>query len=172
VVLVSFEDDGIRVIQAAAQNPTLAHLKWFGTDGVALSTKLTDQVGAQLVALGGLPCTIFQPAGNPQQSRFVEAFLKKMNEYPHSYAMNAYDAAWLIALAVMTTGQYNGETIAKALPTIAQHYYGVTGNTALDQNGDRSAGDYAIWTVVQTPNGYNWTQIAVYNSITDQVTRV
>ena len=51
--------------------------------------------------------------------------------------MNAYDAAWLVALSVMAAGRYDGETIAKILPIIAQHYYGVTGNTALDRNGDR-----------------------------------
>ncbi|QOJ78333.1 ABC transporter substrate-binding protein [Infirmifilum lucidum] len=172
VVLISFEDDGIRVVQAAAQNPTLSKLKWFGTDGVALSTKLSDQVGEQLVALGGLPCTIFQPASNPQQLQFIEKFKSRFKEYPHSYAMNAYDAAWLIALSVMATGQYSGEAIARALPTIAQHYYGVTGNTALDQTGDRAAGDYAIWAVIKTPAGYNWTQIAVYSSQTDTITRV
>ncbi|MGC8835320.1 MAG: ABC transporter substrate-binding protein, partial [Infirmifilum sp.] len=163
---------GIRVIQAAAQNPTLAHLKWFGTDGSSGSSKMAQQIGDIIVSLGGLPSTNWEPASNPLQTAFKARFKSIYGEDPDAYSMNAYDAAWLIALAVMTTGQYNGETIAKALPTIAQHYYGVTGNTALDQNGDRSAGDYAIWTVVQTPNGYNWTQIAVYNSITDQVTRV
>ncbi|WP_460025712.1 ABC transporter substrate-binding protein [Infirmifilum sp. SLHALR2] len=172
VVLISFEDDGIRVIQAAAQNPTLSKLKWFGTDGVALSTKLSDQVGEQLVMLGGFPCTIFQPAGNPQQQEFIERFRSRFGEYPHSYAMNAYDAAWLVALSVMAAGQYSGEAIAKALPTVAQHYYGVTGNTALDQTGDRSAGDYAVWAVIRTPSGYNWTQIALYNSQADTVVKV
>ncbi|MEZ0345380.1 MAG: ABC transporter substrate-binding protein [Infirmifilum sp.] len=172
VVLISFEDDGIRVIQAAVQNPTLSQLKWYGTDGVALSTKFTDQIGQQLASLGGFPCTIFQPANNPQQERFIHVFQQKTGEYPHSYAMNAYDAAWLIALSVMATGQYSGEAIAKALPTIAQHYFGVTGNTALDQNGDRVAGDYAVWAVIKTQNGYDWVQIAQYNSLTDQVSKV
>ncbi|UNQ72653.1 ABC transporter substrate-binding protein [Infirmifilum sp. NZ] len=172
VVLISFEDDGIKVIQAAAQNPTLSKLKWFGTDGTARASKMAQQIGAQLVSLGGLTSTVFQPGVNPLQSSFISKFRSRFGEDPDAYSMNSYDAAWLVALSVMAAGQYSGEAIAKALPTVAQHYYGVTGNTALDQTGDRSAGDYAAWKVVKTDTGYTWVLAATYSSATDSWTPI
>ncbi|QOJ78069.1 ABC transporter substrate-binding protein [Infirmifilum lucidum] len=170
VVLISFEDDGIRVVQAAAQNPTLSKLKWFGTDGTSGSSKMAQQIGEQLVTLGGLVSTVFQPGKNSLQENFKAKFKSRFGEDPDAYSMNAYDAAWLIALSVMATGQYSGEAIARALPTIAQHYYGVTGNTALDQTGDRAAGDYAAWKVVKTDKGYEWVLVAIYSLATDSWT--
>lgn len=170
VLMISFEDDGIQIIKLGAQDPTLSSVQWFGTDGTALSTKIVDQVGADAVKLGGVMSTIFQPAKNPIQQQFIERFKAKAGEAPDAYSMNSYDAVWIIALSVMTAGTDDGETIAKILPTVAAHYFGVSGNTMLDSNGDRAGGDYAIWQVVKTANGYEWKLVGSYSALSDSVT--
>ncbi len=170
VLMISFEDDGIQIIKLAAQDATLSSTLWFGTDGTALSSKIKDQVGAEAVKLGGILSTIFQPAKNPLQEKFIQEFKAQTGEMPDAYSMNAYDAVWLAALSVMTAGTDDGATIAKILPTVAAHYFGVSGNTMLDENGDRAGGDYAIWQIVKTDKGFEWKLVGSYSALSDSVT--
>ncbi|ABL77705.1 ABC transporter substrate-binding protein [Thermofilum pendens] len=171
VLAITFEDDGIQIVKLAARNPVLSKLKWFGTDGVAQSTKLASEAGEELIALGGFPCTIFQPSENQRLADFVNRFRSRSGgEDPHAYAMNAYDAVWLVALSVMLTGSYSGDKLLSTIPLVAQNFNGITGPLTLDANGDRASGDYAIWRVVKTANGYDWQIIGWYSASSDSVT--
>lgn len=170
VLMIAFEDDGIQIIKLAAQDPVLSNLEWFGTDGTAVSGKLKDQVGAEIVKLGGLLSTNFQPAKNPLQEEFMKKFRARAGENPDAYSMNAYDATWIAALSVMFVGEYNSEKVAQILPEVAMMYFGVSGNTILDENGDRASGDYAIWKIVRTDGGFEWKIAATYSVATDSVT--
>ena len=171
IVLVSFEE-GIQIIKLAAQNPVLFKLTWFGTDGLANSAKLISEAGAEAVALGGIASTTFIPSSNPMQEEFKRRFRQRFGEDPDSYSMNAYDAAWLLALSVMLTGSDDGAKVASVLPQVASRYYGITGTITLDEAGDRAAGDYGVFKVVRTPSGFEWKLVAVYHIDTDTITPV
>jgi len=54
----------------------------------------------------------------------------------------------------------------------AANYFGASGNTALDVNGDRAVGNYDFWAVKQNPSGYLWQVVAQYNSATGILTRL
>lgn len=170
VLIISFEE-GIPIIKLAARNPILSKLKWYGTDGLARNSKLIEEAASETIAVGGLPCTVFVPPGNPLQDDFVSRFKSRFGEEPDPYSMNSYDAAWLIALSVMVSGEYDGERIAQVLPLVAARYYGITGTVTLDSNGDRAAGDYGVYQLVRTATGFDWKLIAVYHIDTDTVTR-
>lgn len=171
VLLISFEE-GIQIVKLAAGNPVLSRLKWFGTDGLANSVRLASEAGAEAVALGGIPSTVFIPTVTPMQEEFTARFRQLFGEDPDSYSMNSYDAVWVIALSVMLTGDYDGEKIAQVLPLVANRYYGITGLTSLDENGDREAGDYGVFQLVKVGDKYQWRQIAVYNVNTGTVTSI
>jgi branched-chain amino acid transport system substrate-binding protein len=169
VVMMSFEDDGINIIRLSARNPVLSSKVFFGTDGSALSSRFLTEVGEEILKLGGNPSTNYWPASNPLQREFVRRYRDLYGENPDAYSMNAYDAVWLIALSVMLTGRYDGEAIARAIPLVAQHYYGVTGNVILDENGDRAYGDYGIFRVEETPQGLDWVLMAIYDVTQDRL---
>ncbi len=171
VLLISFEE-GIPIIKLAARNPILSKLKWYGTDGLAKNSKLIEEAGSETIALGGLPSTVFVPPGNPLQDNFVSRFKSRFGEEPDPYSMNSYDAAWLVALSVMISGEYDGEKIAQVLPLVAARYYGITGTVTLDSNGDRAAGDYGVYQLVRTPAGFDWELASIYHIDTDTVTKV
>ena len=171
VVLVSFEE-GIQIIKLAARNPVLSKVTWFGTDGLANSAKLVSEAGSEAVALGGIASTTFIPSSNPMQEEFKRRFRQRFGEDPDSYSMNAYDAAWLLALSVMLAGSDDGAKVASVLPQVAARYYGITGTITLDAAGDRAAGDYGVFKIVQTPNGLAWRLVAVYHIDTDTITPV
>jgi len=169
VVMISFEDDGINIIRLSARNPVLSSRLFFGTDGSALSSRFLSEVGDEILRLGGNPSTNYWPANNPLQQEFVRHYRNLYGENPDAYSLNAYDAVWLIALSVMLTGRYDGEAIARAIPLVAQHYYGVTGSVALDENGDRAYGDYGIFKVERTPHGLEWVLVGIYDVLQDRL---
>jgi len=169
IAVVSFEE-GVQIIKLAAQNPVLSKLTWFGTDGLANSAKLISEAGTEAVALGGIASTTFIPSSNPMQEAFRRRFRQRFGEDPDSYSMNAYDAAWLLALSVMLTGSDDGAKVASVLPQVTARYYGITGTITLDEAGDRAAGDYGVFKIVQTPDGPAWRLVAVYHIDTDTIT--
>lgn len=172
VVMMSFEDDGVNIIRAMSRNPAFSGSILFGTDGSALSSKFIEEVGEEILKFGGNPSTNFVPANTLTQQEFIERYRSRYGENPDVYSMNAYDAAWLIALAVMQSNSYEGSTLVNVLPLVAQHYYGVTGYIPLDENGDRAYGDYGIFEVRRTSKGLQWVMTAIYDVVNDRLVPV
>ncbi len=169
VLLISFEEDGISILNAAKDYSVLMSVEWFGTDGTAFSTKIASQVGDVAVSVGGLPSTIFAPTSSPVQQSFFERYKDTYGVEPDSYTHNMYDAAWLAAMTILQVGKYDGEAIAKALPEVAARFFGVSGWLNLDENGDRAFGDYSIAAIVFENGEYVCKVVGVYRSTTDTV---
>ena len=170
VLLISFEDDGISVLSSAKEDPVLMGVRWIGTDGTAISTKVAEQVGDIAVKVGGFPNTLYNPTLSPKQEEFRKRFYEVAGEDPDAYTYNIYDAIWVAALAIIEARTYDSEIIAKILPDVASRYFGVSGWTILDENGDRAGGDYGIWSVVEVDGKYEWKLTGIYSLATDSVT--
>jgi branched-chain amino acid transport system substrate-binding protein len=81
----------------------------------------------------GLEPAYHMPAGQA----FTEAFVEKYGEEPGGpFSYLAYDAAWLIALAMREAGT-DAEAIKNALPEVAKNYDAATGDLQFDENGQR-----------------------------------
>ena len=81
----------------------------------------------------GLEPAYHMPAGEA----FTEAFVEKYGEEPGGpFSYLAYDAAWLIALA-MREGSTDAADIKAALPKVAKEYDAATGKLEFDENGQR-----------------------------------
>ncbi len=169
VLLISFEEDGISILMLAKEDPVLSKVLWFGTDGTAYSTKIASQVGEIASQLGGLLSTCYMPAGSPKRDEFMRRYRERFGENPDPYCMNIYDAVWVAALAILESGKYDGEVIAKVLPEVASRYFGVSGWTALDENGDRAFGDYIIVGIFSADGGFKWREVGFYLSSSDTI---
>ena len=92
-----------------------------------------------------------------QELRALEAKLKNAVSI---YGMNivgiylvAFDEVAVAALAENQTKEpSNVEQLKNVFTKIANSYSGITGNTSLDQNGDRKYGDYEYWVVREDKN--------------------
>ena len=91
---------------------------------------------------------------------------ENIGRVPRSYASVAYDALLIAALAENNTKATNNINYLKnTLMHIANSYNGITGNTKLNQNGDRKYGDYDFWAVARnTDNGthdtFTWKRVS------------
>ncbi|MFZ0510679.1 MAG: hypothetical protein WAM14_03655 [Candidatus Nitrosopolaris sp.] len=96
--------------------------------------------------------------------KLVDNQIQKMvGRVPRPYAEVAYDAFWVAALTENATAATNDNTyLKKTFLQIANSHKGITGDTTLNEEGDRRHGDYDFW-AIKPSNGNNnaflWTQV-------------
>ncbi len=110
------------------------------------------------------------PAATAATNAFTQEFNATAHESPVSYAINAYDAAWVIALSVLAAGQNNGQAIQKVFANIADHYFGASGWTSLQASGDEAPVGYDIYEVQTKGTTTQWVLAGTYSSGSDTVT--
>lgn len=163
VYLASF-DECTGLFEAAANDPILNKIHWYGGDGVVLSTVLTADPAASDFAIAtnffaptfGLP-----PSLKSQWQPIADNIKIVTGIAPDAFALAAYDAMWVIAhtLEASVGKNLNLSQLKAAFVAQANSYNGITGSTNLDDFGDRASGDYDYYGIVKTGTNYGWTVV-------------
>ncbi len=175
VYLLSFAE-GTAILNAAPGYPNLNKVKWYGSSAYGLNPGLPANHEAAAFAAGSsLPCTMYGPDESarhlwePLQSRLAAV----LGHQPDSYALTSYDALWLLVRTLRSAGSDQDFARLKTIFTDeAQHFFGVSGNTILNEAGDRAFGNYDFWGVRSAPGGFAWQRLAWYNSATGTLIRL
>jgi len=179
VVAIGFQEVGQMLVQMKSSYPSLLSATWYGSDGESQNTDFTNSTSAAapVAAQVKLLSTIGQ---SPMPSAKTEAFYSEFNATAHttpvSYATNAYDATWIAALSILAAGSNTGQAIAKALPSVANNYYGASGWTELQPPGtlgaahDEAPVGYDVYGVATVGGTTQWVLEATYSSGTDAIT--
>jgi branched-chain amino acid transport system substrate-binding protein len=174
VYLAGF-DEVTSLLVLASTDPVLSSVRWYGSDGVALSNVLISNAAAAEFALSrGYPCPIF---GLEEKDRNIwqplaDRIEARSGVYPDAYALAVYDAAWVIAKTYLSIGGGIDDLalLKQKFIETAAAYSGATGNTALNAAGDRLSGAYDFWKVRSSDPGFFWTRAGSYESMTGQIT--
>jgi len=148
IYLAAF-DEAVNIFDLARLDSDLASLRWYGGDGVVQSQALlaksavaafgaTTQFTAPNVGLDDATRDVWQPVSDQIKAR--------VGFTPDAYALSVYDAAWVIALSFIESrgaDDLRKTSFARNL----QRYWGLTGSTAVDANGDRKSGNFDFWTI-------------------------
>ena len=168
IYFVAFDEIAPIFIQAQ-NHPTLSKVKWYGSDGSTLNNKLIKNTEAAAFAVKtNFTTPIFGVENdNDERLKHVEAQIhEQIERTPRSYASIAYDTLWVAALAEnYTNATHDINYLKNTIVKIADSYNGITGNTTLNQLGDRKYGDYDFWTVQDsesTHDSYIWKNIGKY----------
>ena len=179
IFAVSFQELGTLLLQAKNSAPALltTALPWFGTDGEAQNSLLTNSTTGPAISQVKLPSTLFNVVNNSK----TVAFYNKIHGTAAGaailgggafYTFEGYDDVWLAALSILSAGANSGTAIHNVFPTVAANFYGLTGWEGLSGN-DRIPGSYQIWKVVvdkSQASGYGWALAGTWSYDTDSVT--
>jgi branched-chain amino acid transport system substrate-binding protein len=160
VYLASF-DEGVEIFKVAAADPVLSSVKWFGGDGVVLSTAfLSDPAAAEFAIKTGFFAPSFGlPVATESQWKPIAARIKaKTGVEPDAFALAVYDIAWTIVYTLEAT---RGSTVDFAntknkFTEQANTRTGIVGAQALDINGDRTSGTFDYFGIVKEGSAYVW----------------
>jgi len=174
VVAFSYEEV-FNIMAQASEDSVLFNIIWFGSDGCAKSEKA--KIVCDRVTRVGLYSTIFESRG-PAYESLVKKFKEKgFGESPYQYTLNAYDAAWVLALAYVELmkekGKYDPDAMVEKIREVTVNYskgvYGVkpvSGVIVLNEWNDRASGDFAIYYV--TPE-CKWDKAGIWKFETGEI---
>jgi branched-chain amino acid transport system substrate-binding protein len=153
---------------AAKDYPELKQVHWFGSDGTAQLAELTkDPVAAAFASQIKWVNPIFAPSTNVKYQKVTAYVQQQTGSGADTYAYAAYDAVWVLTLALMQVQKYDGNAVRNVLSDVAANYYGAIGWVNLNAAGDLASADYWLWIVVPTTGGaYSWSQVGTYSGST------
>ncbi len=168
VYFVAFDE--IAPIFLQAQNhPVLSKVRWYGSDGSTLNNKIIRNTEAAAFAVKtGFTTPIYAVENDTDErlKHIEDQIHEQIERTPRSYASVAYDTLWVAAIAENNTkGTQDVSYLKSTIVKIADSYKGITGNTSLNQFGDRKYGDYDFWAVRNSESNHDsfiWKRVDKY----------
>jgi branched-chain amino acid transport system substrate-binding protein len=174
VELIAFEE-AAKILDTASSYSVLKQVKWYGSDGTALSQAVVqDRIAAGFASEVHWKNTITFSITN-KTSRVYCTLKKELGYTPDPYSLIAYDAVWVMGLAIEKAGgpQATPDKVAQMIPEVLKTYEGVTGKIILNEYGDRAGSDYGIFEIVKTPSGsYEWRIVELYKYPSGEIVEV
>lgn len=174
IYLASF-DEGVAILAAAKNDPTLAGIRWYAGDGIAQSAKLAaDPIGGEFATHAGFvaPLLGLDPASADQRANLVKRIHAVIGYDPDVFSLAVYDAVWVAARTLIArNGVLDPRTFDAEFKDQAGSYFGATGWTVLNEAGDRKYGDFDFWSLTGQGGAYTWQATAHYQSESGRLTR-
>ncbi|MCX8171723.1 MAG: penicillin-binding protein activator [Candidatus Bathyarchaeota archaeon] len=163
IIIITFDTDGVNILGHASKDPYLATLKWFSSEGIHGAMGLLEDPIASFIQTTNLLGTRPLFKENPLLHEFAARYRAIRGHDPPVFSANLYDAVILAGWAIVRAGTYDGEAISEALVEVANTYYGVSGLTMFDENGDKLFQDYSVWTVRPVGGRYEYADVGSYS---------
>ncbi len=167
--------EGTTILHLASADSVLQKVKWYGNTAYAEDKSLPpDLQAAAFAGSHSFACPIFglDPSAKDKWQPLSDRIKAQIGRQPDIYAMTSYDALWLVTLTYLTVGHDTDiATLKTAFVYEAANYFGVTGNTTLDDAGDRAYATYDFWGIRLSLNQFQWQIVARYDNATGELVR-
>jgi len=167
-IYVAGFDEVAALFAAAAADPVLATVRWYGADGIAQSGALLASPAAVAFAEQvGFPSALFGLDFTAQQSwqPIAARIRQRAGSTPDAFALAVYDAARVAALAYLASPSGVAvDSLAARFVETAESYHGATGWAALNAAGDRRYADFDFWAIRPSGATHAWTRVAGYET--------
>lgn len=173
VYLAAF-DEVVGLFEAAGDDPVLGSVRWYGSDGVALSAALLGSTAADFAIRVGYPNPLFGLDAGAREiwEPLVERITARTGLVPDAFALAVYDAVWVVARGYVASGAtVNAEQLREAFTIAASTHYGATGWTVLNDAGDRRHGDFDFWAIREVDGEKRWVRVAQFETRTGRLVR-
>ena len=158
--------EGLLFMQSASGQEILSDVRWFGTDANTRDpTFVDDPIGLEFV--NDIRYTTVQVASgkNDISKRVDESLVAELGRVPSTYASSAYDAVWIVGLAMDREQSTDVALLRQAIPEIAAEHTGALGSTLLNDYGDLAQTNYDVWDI---RDGV-WTLAGTYFASSDTI---
>jgi len=166
----------VSILEQASVTTNLSYVRWYGSNGIALSSALvSNSQAAQFAMKSGFPCPVFglDKRARDKWEPVSEKISAKIGRGVDAFTLAAYDAFWVVILTYATVGDTDDfDTFKQTLIETAASYYGTTGWTALNNAGDRKEYNYDFWGVREQQGSFQWERVAQYQFDPDSPAKI
>jgi branched-chain amino acid transport system substrate-binding protein len=172
IQLIAFDEGATLLQQASTSYPNLMTTPqpWYGTDGVEGESVFTNSTVATVMQDVRLPSTVFGYTNSSKTQTLCSEMFTAIAQTCDPYPIGAYDDVWIAALSLLQCNANSGACVQKVITQVADSYYGASGWTLLNGNGDRAASDYLIYCITGPANNLQWTVCGSWSYSSDTVT--
>ncbi|MEE8181456.1 MAG: ABC transporter substrate-binding protein, partial [Nitrosopumilaceae archaeon] len=166
VFLIAF-DEVVPIHMMGGKHPDLVSVRWYGSDSSAQNEALIRNSHSAMFSMKtGFLNSMYGIEENTERLKLLEEEIEHRTHIdPGAYAIIAYDAFWVAALtqnATIATNDFS--SLKNTLVQKANSYLGVSGNTILNDAGDRKYGNYDFWVLSENEDqdGFYWNHVGKY----------
>ena len=165
VEVIAFQE--IQVIASQAEDyETLYNVKWFGSDGTAVSAPILQSAPEEGKHIG-LYSTMAAPAASSKYNDVAVRYTA-LTALPLAYYRPcSYDLMTVIFTSMMEQQSTAAKDILPIQTSICYDTWGVSGWCRVNTDGDRYAANYEIWMMTGTPA--EWVVCGLYDGVTGTV---
>jgi len=156
-------DEVLNILAQASRDSQLASVRWYGSTSDPLNLIATTPPAAQFAVRTGFITMALAEGQGDRFERVKAQITEKLGHAPHPYAYAAYDSAWVTTIAYLETRSDAASAMNVAIPFVANSYYGITGNTALNAAGDLKFARYDFSSITQENGAYIWKKVGSYS---------
>lgn len=163
-IMAVSNDEIAQILRVAAAYSSLKEVRWYGTDGSALSNViLSDQKALEMAINVDFTALDYTPYGkNFDPLYYVVNDIINPAEPLKESSISAFDGLWLLGCAYLQEGSAADIETVNAYVS-SKSFRGLGGVINLDENGDRQFGYYKFYHIKADKGKYSWQDIGVYS---------
>ena len=164
-VYIAAFDEGVTLFDQAVDHSLLTSVNWYGGDGLVSSEALVNNPDAAEFAIATqfiAPNFALPENARPSWEPLSNAIEAETGLTASAFALACYDALWVAALTTESLQHSSGEfaELKQAFRDRAKIYFGATGPTQLNENGDRSIAAFGFWGVEKVNDTFQWKLVS------------
>ena len=145
VLMIGFSEV-VHLLNFAASYDNLETVRWFGSDGSANDSTLSDDpIASEFAQNTTFVSTQFATSTNEVYQHVNDYFINYTGSSPNSYAFSSYDSVAVLGKAILETGSTDPLTVRDAIIDVASRHTGAIGTVNLNEAGDLAISDYDLW---------------------------
>lgn len=168
-------DEVVDIFRLASADSVLSSVRWYGTDGTALTEPLRADPAAAAFARKvsfWAPTPGVDAGASDRWQPVATRIAARAGAQPDAFALAVYDAVWVTAQAYLAAGgRGHPAALKSAFVSAANGFYGASGWTVLNAAGDRRFGDFDFFALSQSGATSSWVLRAQYDTERRVLTR-
>lgn len=148
-VLYVGNDEFLPMMQAMRYYENVSKVRWFGTNTQSFKTYFFEDPLARDFAEATQFTTTrsITTTDNKIKDALDARYVEMYNATISTYGYAAYDSIWLLGFTILQTQSTDAETLANAMPHVASHMLGASGDLTLTEYGDLATAEFEVWQV-------------------------
>lgn len=167
VEVIAFSESAVMVSQAE-NFPTVYGVKWFGSDGTALTQQHVDDAPRQSEHLH-IYSTLAAPAETVKFTTLYDKYYALVSQPFGYYSACSYDIGWILTKTMLEAQTEDALELIPLQWTSAYNQFGASGWNQLNAAGDRASSNYQIWGYGDIGAGVDHVVYGMYDAISDSV---
>lgn len=148
-VLYVGNDEFLHIIQTMSPYEDVFDVRWFATNTQSFKTYFIEDPAASKFA-EATQFTVTRSilsADNKIKDALDARYMEMYNATVSTYGYAAYDSIWLLGTTILQTQSIDADTLAAAMPHVASHMLGASGDLTLTEYGDLATAEFEVWQV-------------------------